>query len=253
MISKSKKSYFFSDKRSGEKIRYIGAESLKNIHPDGDYIVIGEIAIKEMNDCGIEKEILEADTSIYIQPIGTYQESQYKTVGFIPCVTEGEYIAVKKKKKTKLIAGILLILLLLSMSLGGYFMMKGNGLDIDPNATNYESTLKRPDNIDSSQILIPGYGKFTIDVGSNTIDTVLFNPEGNPCFFKFTLLEKDTKDVLYESKLVPPGKGVTPIKLNKTFNKAGTYELVLKFESVDLEDTNITYNGSNIDVKLNVE
>lgn len=250
MIPMSKKTYFFSDKRSGEKIRYIGAESLKNIHPDGDYVVIGEIAIKKMNDCGIEKEILEADTSIYIQPIGTYQESQYKTVGFIPCVTEGEYIAVKK---SKLMTRVLLILLLLCMFLGGYFMMKGNGLDIDPNAKDYESILKRPDNIDSSQILIPGYGKFTIDVGSNIIDTVLFNPEGNPCFFKFTLLEKDTKDVLYESKLVPPGKGVTPIKLNKTFNKAGTYGLVLKFESVDLEDTNITYNGSNIDVKLNVE
>ena len=56
---------------------------------------------------------------------------------------------------------------------------------------------------------------------------------------------------MYESKLVPPGKGITPIKLNKRFEE-GIYRLILKFESFDLEDTNIQYNGSDIEIQLSV-
>ena len=132
-------------------------------------------------------------------------------------------------------------------------MYKGNKPDVDPDAGDYISALKRPENIGSSKILIPGYGKFKIKKGSDTIDTVLFNPEENPCYFKFTLIETKTDEVLYESKLIPPGKGVTPVKLQKTLDQAGSYDFTLKLQTFDLEDTSINYNGSNTSVKLIVE
>ena len=57
---------------------------------------------------------------------------------------------------------------------------------------------------------------------------------------------------MYESKLVPPGQGITPIKMNESFDEVGTYDAVLKFKTVDFEDTDITYNGSDMEVQINV-
>lgn len=240
---------FFS-KKTNFPTDYIRAENLKKRHPDGDYSIIGEVFVKGQSEKGMVKKTLENGRSIHVQPIGTYNEKKYKTLGYILCKNK-EYIAVKKKKCTTIVVGSILGLLLLLMVLGGILLMN-NKPDIDPNAGEYASSLKRPDNIGDSKILIPGYGKFTLKKGSDTIDTVLFNPEGNPCFFKFTLMERTTNEVVYESKLVPPGQGIAPIKLKKIYNDAGEYDLVLKFQSVDLENTKITYNGSDIDVKLKV-
>lgn len=250
-MNNSNRQHCFYDNKTGKQINYINFESLKEEHPKGDYYVIGELSIKDQNDEGTIKKILEEDVEIHIKPIGTYKESKYKTLGYIPC-ENNEYIAVKKRSYTKIIAIFLTVLMAVLVLLGGFFFKNNEKQDIDPNAGDYSSALKRPDNIDESQILVPGYGKFTIKKESDTIDTAFFNPEGNPCFFKFTLIEKSTNEILYESKLVPPGKGVTPIKLNKTFNEIGSYDAILKFKSFDLEDTTIQYNGSDIEVKLNV-
>lgn len=250
MAKKKSEELYFIDKKTEKKISYISSESLIERHPEGKYSITGEIYVKNKEESGIKKQ-LDKETEIYIQKIGTYKESRYKTIGYIPYEAE-KYIAVKKKKN--FLIWIFLFSILIMLVLGTLFLVnkEKNQADIDPNAGDYSSALKRPDNINDSQILVPGYGKFTIKKGNDTIDTALFNPEGNPCFFKFTLIEKATNKVLYESKLVPPGKGITPIKINKSFDKTGSYDAVLKFQSFDLEDTEIEYNGSDIDVRLNV-
>ncbi len=239
----------FLDKSSGKKFSYLDIEEIKKRHPEGEFIVIGEIYKKEEENKRRLKRVMIGEENISFCKNGTYSESKYKTVGYISC-GNNEYIAIKKKKNRLL--WLLLLLLLLLMLLGGLWALLKGKLDLDPNAVDYESALKRPDNINDSQILIPGYGKFTIKQGSNVIDTVLFNPEGNPCFFQFTLVEKSTKKELFKSKLVAPGKGIAPVKINKVFKKTGSYDAVLKFKTVDLEDTKITYNGSDIEVKINV-
>ena len=246
---KNKEKYYFHDKRTGTKIDYIKYEKLKEKYPNGDYHSVGEITTKEKNENGIAKKLLNKELNILVQPIGTYKERKYKTLGYIPCEND-EYVLLKKKKGG--LAWILLILLISVTLFSGFFIVNKNKVDIDPNAGDYSSALKRPDNINNSQILVPAYRKFTIKKGSDTIDTAFFNPEGNPCFFKFTLVEKSTNEILYESKLVPPGKGITPIKINKTFDETGSYDAILKFQSFDLEDTDTEYNGSNISVKLNI-
>ncbi|OTP10233.1 hypothetical protein A5844_001932 [Enterococcus sp. 10A9_DIV0425] len=251
-----------------------------------EYTVIGEVDVKnrQSHKEGISKKIFNSEITIY--PVGTYKESQYRTIGFIPVsythpdvykrqitiypvgtykesqyrtigfiqYEEKEYIAVKKRKINKII--FILIILLLALGLGIQYSKLQNQqnqqANIDPQAEDYQSQLKRPDNIDDSKIVIPGYGTFTLKKGSDTIDTVLFNPENNPCFFKFTLIDKNSGELLYESKLVAPGKGISPVKLNKKFDEVNVYEATLLFQTFDLEDTKISYNSSNVDVKINV-
>lgn len=246
MVLKKKQNIY--DKKTKSYIMYQSKKEMGIQHPDGNYTIIGEIAknIKQPKKEGIIKVIGDQELTIF--PIGTYEEKRYRTVGYIPC-DEKEYIVVKKRKNLNFVCIIGLLLLLFA---GCYYFNQNQVADIDPQAKDYISQLKRPDNIDDSKVLVPGYGTFTLEKGSDTIDTVLFNPEENPCFFKFTLAEKATGEVLYESKLVAPGKGISPIKLSKPFVKAGTHEATLLFQTFDLEDTEIAYNSSNIDVRINV-
>lgn len=245
---KNKKKQAIYDKQNKKYITYQSKKEMEQQHSDGNYLVIGEVEknSKPSKKEGIKKKVGDQELTMY--PIGTYEEKRYYTVGYIPC-NETEYIAVKGRRHNY----FLFILVLLSLFFAGYyFFNQATVTDIDPQAEDYLSQLKRPENIDDSKILIPGYGTFTLTKGSDTINTVLFNPEDNPCFFKFILTDKETGETLYESKLVAPGKGISPIKLVRPFTETGTYEAVLMFQTFDLEDTDIAYNSSNVDVKINV-
>lgn len=246
MRNKKKQAVF--DKQNQRYITYQSKKEMEKQHPDGNYLVIGEIEKnnKPAKKEGITKEVGEQEVTMY--PIGTYPEKRYQTIGYVPC-NDKEYLAVKQRKYNHF---LFILAVLLLFFVGYYFFNQKLVTDIDPQAEDYLSQLKRPENIDDSKILIPGYGTFTLTKGSDTIDTVLFNPEDNPCFFKFTLTDKETGERLYESKLVAPGKGISPIKLMKSFTETGTHEAVLLFQTFDLEDTDIAYNSSNIDVKINV-
>lgn len=244
---------FFVDKITGQYIDYIDCQEFKEKISMDEVYIVGEIAVNEKEKMSIKnkKRIEQDNIEIGIKPVGSYEGKKYKTIGYIPCGND-EYIVVKKKNRTQAILYLLTLLLLICGLIGGWFMLKQQNSEIDPNAHDYTSSLKRPENIGESKIMLPGYGKFTVDKGSNVIDTVLFNPEGNPCFFQFTLIEKETNKVLYESKLVPPGQGISPIKMSKSFDQVGSFEAILKFRTVDLEDTDITYNGSEMEVTINV-
>lgn len=248
----TKNTHKFYYEKTDTIIEYLDLERIKEIHPDGEFTISGEIILNSNKDVIRKKQIRGSKKEIYVEPLGTYKESCYKTVGYVPCES-GEYILFKKKTYKKRIIYVLLGMIILLITFGGYLLINHkNKLGIDPNSKAFTSSLKRPKNIDNSKILIPGYGKFELKKGSNIINTVLFNPKGNPCYFQFFIVEKATNEVLYESKLVPPNKGITPVKLNKKFHKVGTYNLVLKFRTYDLENTSIHYNGSNTDIMLNV-
>lgn len=249
----NKKDYEFYYKKMDMNIAYFSPWTMKMRQKvrnlDGEYTVAGEINVKDDGKETTRVKNLQVNgKEIAVQPLGTYEESQYQTLGYIPC-EGGEYIVVKRKRHSKYL--LLLPMLLVLLIAGGLFYIYRAKLpDVDPSAKKCDMALKRPDNIDASKVLIPGYGKFTIDKGSNTIDTVLFNPAGNPCYFQFTLVEKDTGDVLYKSKLVPPGEGIAPVKMNKTFEQEGTYKAILKFRTSDLKNPKIHYNSSDSDVNL---
>ena len=55
----------------------------------------------------------------------------------------------------------------------------------------------------------------------------LLNPEGNPCYFKFTIVLKDTDETIYESQYVPPGQSITDVTLTKPLAE-GEYNATIK-------------------------
>lgn len=76
------------------------------------------------------------------------------------------------------------------------------GLDLDPDASTQEAEESDP----PEGHRIPGYPSITIPADTKDVTVNLMNPEGNPCYFTFTLVLKDTDETIYQSKMVEPGK-----------------------------------------------
>ena len=104
---------------------------------------------------------------------------------------------------------------------------------------------KNTDTID-----IPGFDVMNLKAGETTQAVNLYNPIQNTCYFKMSLMLSD-RTVLWQSKLVEPGKGIYEIELNRAL-EAGVYEgAILKYECFSLEDQS-PLNGSEITLALNV-
>ncbi len=168
---------------------------------------------------------------------------------------KGKYAKPKPRKKGK---GkfLLLLLLLLGIVLLAVRLM-GSSVDpkdleeqVDPEAVAWTSPQSAPENTGKG-IQIPGYGTIPIPAGEETVNLVLLNPEGNPCYFTFALVLKDTEEVLYESALVPPGKAITEVTLNRTFDP-GEYPLDICISTTSLADGS-AMNGANIETVLVVQ
>ena len=126
-------------------------------------------------------------------------------------------------------------------------------LDIDPGADDWNGE-KLPDKTDDAPaagIKIPGYPSITLPKGQKTVNVALLNPEGNPCYFTFEILLKDTGERLYKSKLVPPGKAITEITMTKALS-AGEYNATIKIATASLEDGS-AMNGANVETVLIVK
>ena len=124
-------------------------------------------------------------------------------------------------------------------------------LDIDPNAGEY--TGEQPEDKSGEQvgIKIPGYPSITLPANQKNVTMALLNPEGNPCYFKFEIVLKDTGETIFESKLVPPGQALTDITLSRAL-EAGEYNAVIKITTSSLE-TLSAMNGANVETVLIVK
>ena len=63
--------------------------------------------------------------------------------------------------------------------------------DLDPDASTQEAKESDP----PEGIRIPGYPSITIPADTKDVTVNLMNPEGNPCYFAFTLVLKDDLSV----------------------------------------------------------
>ncbi len=217
---------------------------LKENELNGDYKVIGEFIKKKpvKEDEGFLVTTIEG-IELRVKAVGYYKRYKYKVSSYLQ-VGEDEYVAVLKRNYK---FPIIILLLLIALLLGGYFLWKSNqGPDIDPAIKDYVSSLKRPDNLDKTQIAVPGITNLVMDAGTDRLtNTTLFNPKGNPCYFQYILILDQGHKVLYESKLIPPGKGISGIQLNQKM-KRGTYPVTLKINTFDLEDYETPLNGAEV-------
>ena len=130
---------------------------------------------------------------------------------------------------------------------------QNGNLDIDENAGDWngEQLPDKTDDAPAAGIKIPGYPSITLPKDQKTVNVALLNPEGNPCYFTFELVLKDTGESLYKSKLVPPGKAITEITMSRALS-AGEYNATIKITTTSLEDGS-AMNGANVETVLIVK
>ena len=130
---------------------------------------------------------------------------------------------------------------------------QNGNLEIDEGAGDWNGQ-QLPDKTDDAPaagIKIPGYPSITLPKDQKTVNVALLNPEGNPCYFAFEIVLKDTGESLYKSKLVPPGKAITEITMSKALS-AGEYDATIKITTTSLEDGS-AMNGANVETVLIVK
>ena len=169
-------------------------------------------------------------------------------------------------KKTLIIALIVLLLLIagavtVALNWNNWFGSAPDGpsssqtgdLDIDENAGDWNGQPLPEKNTQppAAGIKIPGYPSITLPANQETVNVALLNPEGNPCYFTFELVLKDTGESLYKSKLVPPGKAITEVTMSKALS-AGEYNATIKITTTSLEDGS-AMNGANVETVLIVK
>ena len=123
-----------------------------------------------------------------------------------------------------------------------------NSVDIDPNAGDWTGSKPEDKQPSSKGIKIPGYPSITIAADSKNVTMALLNPEGNPCYFKFEIVLKDTGKTIFESKYVEPGKAITNVELTESL-RAGEYPAVIKISTLSLDGKN-PLNGANVETVL---
>lgn len=123
--------------------------------------------------------------------------------------------------------------------------------DIDPNAGEWMGQQPEDKGGAATGIKIPGYPSITLPANQTDVTVALLNPEGNPCYFAFELVLKDTGETLYKSKLVPPGQAITSITLSRALD-AGEYDATIKISTTSLADQS-PMNGANVETVLIVK
>ena len=126
-----------------------------------------------------------------------------------------------------------------------------NDSNFDDSPVDYEWVLPEGGHTNEDQIILPGYVDLTFPAGEDEIEVVLPNPAGNPCYFRYTLMIEETGEILYQSKLIPPGKAVVEIKLSRPLTK-GDYSLLIAIDSISLTDGRTPMNGGEQKVFLKV-
>ena len=162
---------------------------------------------------------------------------------------------------------VLIIILVLLLTFGGIFVglnwnswfgekenapvqtsQSDKSVDLDPNAGIYHGSKPEDKEPSAKCINIPGYPSITIAADSKNVTMALLNPEGNPCYFKFEIVLKDTNETIYESKYVEPGKAISDVELTKPLS-AGEHPAIIKISTLSL-DGKSPMNGANVETVL---
>ncbi|MBQ6212793.1 MAG: hypothetical protein IJJ57_07895 [Ruminococcus sp.] len=123
-----------------------------------------------------------------------------------------------------------------------------SGIELDENAGQYTGEKPKDNGGAAEGIKIPGYPSITIAKDTEDVQMALMNPEGNPCYFKFELVLKDSGETIFESKYVKPGDCIYDVHLNKSLAE-GEYPATIKISTISL-DGETPLNGANVETVL---
>lgn len=102
------------------------------------------------------------------------------------------------------------------------------------------------------QIKIAGFSSWHVSAGqTENIPIALKNPEGNPCYFSFSIVLADTNETIYQSDMVPPGEAIRRISITKSLS-SGTYPARILIRTNELE-TGKEMNSANLNLTITVD
>lgn len=159
--------------------------------------------------------------------------------------------ARRRRRRRRTLAVVLVLLALVLAAAAAFLLLRpASGPVVDPAAVDYSIPgYDNPDGSERSRIRVPTYSAWTMEAGSDTVEVPLVNTEGNPCYMKFAVKLKDSGEVLYESGLVPPGKAVPEIRLNRPL-EAGTYPVAVEISTFSLDDPEQPLNGAQMGTEI---
>lgn len=154
----------------------------------------------------------------------------------------------RKKSVMKILLTVVLVFI---AALGGFiFAMRNQEVKLDETAIAYQMP-GGIENTDPESIMLPGYDVLEMNAETQMVDIALFNPEGNDCYFRFHIIEKNDNKELYQTGLIKPGTAVTQFKIEEKLKK-GEYPILIKVDTVDLNNPDNAYNGGVIEAVLKV-
>ena len=252
LAKNTKEQRSFQDKK-GNRWPYLTIEEYKKL-PEEERRICGDL---RRQDSGSAELILKEKghlTGLYeYRPKKRWNE---RTVGYIPVEPEEGgtahcvRILEKSMAKAVLLPFLCLCLLVGLILFTLWYLNKEEvqGLDESQIAYHVEGMVNK----DPSQIMLPGISQITAQAGERHVEHVLFNPEGNPCYFKFHLVRDDTGEELYTSGLVEPGNAVMEFDLTKALEK-GSYEVTVQVETHPVDDPEGEMNQGAVKTTLVVE
>lgn len=125
--------------------------------------------------------------------------------------------------------------------------------ETDPDAVLWEGSVASGEGeaAGGKGIRIPGYPTLNLPANTVQVPVFLLNPEGNPCYFRFSLTLSETDEVLCNSGLVPPGHTLQSMTLSRPLDP-GSYEAVIGIATFSMEDQ-APMNGANVHTTLIVK
>lgn len=98
-------------------------------------------------------------------------------------------------------------------------------------------------------IRIPHCGDIYYSLSSKTSDFYFENPAENSCYLKVSVTRLDTKETIYSSTLISPGRKISGIGFAGKLTKAGNYSAMVKVDAYAL-DRMVHLNSLAIDTVI---
>lgn len=241
-------------KHNKEKIR-LWYYSLDKFDDFEKPVIVGYTNLKQRR----KKKKQEIGTLLFgetpIAPVYKEKSTLKSVKGYFQVsVSKNEFVAFERPHLLLFLLPILLVLLL---SLLVAFCGRSDGSlitdnpwmpTIDQHISDSTAAEEKPT---VPQIKIAGFSAWHVPAGqTENIPIALKNPEGNPCYFSFSIVMADTEEILYRSDMVPPGEAIRKISISKPLT-AGTYSAKILIHTNELE-TGREMNSANLNLTITV-
>lgn len=234
-------------------------KQMKSFYPLGDFERVGEYAANSRS-----KKIGRMNFGTRRLPVfkyGAHNRLLYREKGFVALGEERYAALLENVAVLRAAALVLCVALIAAAAVFGPSLWKGNvqaaGIaaqaptpNLEGGAVDWEGVQPRDTGGVTAGIAIPGYKSITIDANKTDVKVNFQNPEGNPCYFIISLL-LDDGTVLYQSKMIEPGKGLYDITLAEAL-ESGEYGAKVKYETYALGDLS-PMNGAEVEIVLIAE